>query len=341
MLVGGEKEAGILKKSVFLILILALTGLCWLVSMLWLGNRGGSWQVLVAAGCVLAVTALVWAALRVGPWVWLAAGLLTLLGLVIPSAQVVELGPGKLGIDTLLFWGTFFLPSLGLIVAAMLLSSGLKLLNNPPEKPAPVWLGAACLFLSGILLIKIFYNLYWLLVWDSTTDSLDIIWLFLPLLAALVSGLLLALTLPGRKMLAGLLYAMLVPALLAVVFASAKSVDWRKLTERRAELISQAIETYHARNGSYPQELQQLDPLSALTLRGPLIMYGQGWCYDGGQDAYRLGAVYRDHWSSPILYARIYQSHGDTSQLPPVCEVQLTALQRSLPDYYSLGESSE
>ena len=79
------------------------------------------------------------------------------------------------------------------------------------------------------------------------------------------------------------------------VSARAQSVDFRQLTEERAERASQAIETYCAREGRYPQDLRQLTPGYVLSLPGPVTIYGQDWCFDGGDDYYRLGYVYREH----------------------------------------------
>ena len=73
------------------------------------------------------------------------------------------------------------------------------------------------------------------------------------------------------------------------VSARAQRVDFRQLKGERTGWTSQAIETYYARKGSYPQDLRQLTPWYVLSLPGPVIIYGQDWCYDGGDDYYRLG----------------------------------------------------
>jgi hypothetical protein len=117
------------------------------------------------------------------------------------------------------------------------------------------------------------------------------------------------------------------------VSARAQRVDFRQLTEERAERVTQAIETYYAREGHYPQDLRQLTPWYALSLPGPVIIYGQEWCYDGGEDYYRLGYVYREHWSDPRLIGQIYKTKGEVPDLHGMCEEEVVALQKRYPDY--------
>jgi len=121
--------------------------------------------------------------------------------------------------------------------------------------------------------------------------------------------------------------------LMVAVSASAQRVDFRQLTEERAKHVAQAIESYYAKEGHYPQDLRQLTPQYALSLPGPVILYGQDWCYDGGADYYRLGYVYREHWSDPRLSGRICATKGRVPDLDGMCEEQVIALQERYPDY--------
>jgi hypothetical protein len=143
----------------------------------------------------------------------------------------------------------------------------------------------------------------------------------------------LSIALLGRTKLAGLLYSLLIPALMIAASAGAQRVDFRQLTEERAGRASQAIEAYYAREGRYPQDLRQLTPWYVLSLPGPVIIYGQDWCYDGGDDYYRLGYVYREHWSDPRLTGRIYRTIGEAPDLHGMCEEEIIALQRRYPGY--------
>jgi len=151
--------------------------------------------------------------------------------------------------------------------------------------------------------------------------------------AALLSGVTLSITLSGKMKWTGFLYSLLIPGLMIAVSARAQGVDFRQLTEARAERVTQAIESYYAREGHYPQDLRQLTPRHALWLPGPVIIYGQDWCYDGGDDYYRLGYVDREHWSDPRLIGRIYRTKGDVPDLHGMCEEEVAAIQKRYPNY--------
>jgi hypothetical protein len=62
-------------------------------------------------------------------------------------------------------------------------------------------------------------------------------------------------------------------------------------------------------------------------------MNGQAWCYDGGANYYRLGYVYREHWSDPRLSGRLHQLKGELPELGGLCEAEVAALQAQHPDY--------
>ena len=71
---------------------------------------------------------------------------------------------------------------------------------------------------------------------------------------------------------------------------------------------------------------------------GLCIIYGQDWCYDGGEDYYRLGYVYREHWSDPPTIGRIYKTKGEAPDLHDMCEEEIAALRNRYPylfyEYY-------
>jgi hypothetical protein len=54
-----------------------------------------------------------------------------------------------------------------------------------------------------------------------------------------------------------------------------------------------------------------------------MIMPEQSWCYESGTDFYRLGAVYREHWSSPYFSVRIYAAAGNVPEAGWVCDEEL------------------
>jgi hypothetical protein len=110
-------------------------------------------------------------------------------------------------------------------------------------------------------------------------------------------------------------------------------VDFRQLTATRAQRLSQAIEAYHARQGSYPQNLRQLMPRYTLSISEPVILYGEGWCYDGGDQFYRLGYVNRLHWSDPRLIGQLHSAQGTAPDLPPICAQEVAAIKARFPGY--------
>jgi hypothetical protein len=118
------------------------------------------------------------------------------------------------------------------------------------------------------------------------------------------------------------------------VYEFASTVDFRQLTEERAGRVNQAILAYQAREGSYPENLQQLIPRYLFTIPKPVIINRQNWCYDGGENYYRLGYVYRDHWYSPLLTGRIFAAQGELPDLPRLCSVEVEALIKHEPGYY-------
>jgi hypothetical protein len=328
----------------FALIILAIAS--WLsASFLW-GAQGPERLIVWAIVAWLFVSALAWAARRMSAKVWIYAGLLNLAGLFLPASIFVKIFPARLSepFGSPMAITLLSILSMALVTAALLLNSGLNLfkewrntgvLGGGGSQAQRKHVGKTALFvlaLSSLLLAKALHNLYWFMVWDTTYDPLGYFWLAVPVPAVLFSSVVLSIVLPGRTKLAGFLYLLLIPALIAIS-ARAQSVDFRQLTEERAERVSQAIEAYYTREGRYPQDLRQLTPWYALSLPGPVIIYGQDWCYDGGEDYYRLGYVYREHWSDPRLTGRIYRMKGEVPDLHRMCEEEVVALQKRYPNY--------
>lgn len=275
------------------------------------------------------------------------AGLLFLVGLTLPVSSLDRFLPGSapFGMPIAMALTLFLILSLALIIVAILLYSGLHLYQNLPVGSAEVGGGSptrhlqpgrpsAAVFTLGVLLLaKTLHSLYWLTVWDSTDDGLGYLWLLLPLMAVLFSAVLLSLVLPEKLKQAGLLFLLLIPLLLITVSAVAQRVDFRWLTEERAERINRGIEKYYEENGRYPQELQQLTPRYLLSLPDPIIIYGETWCYDRGDGYYRLGYLDRDHWSDPRLIGRIYKTAGELPDLQRMCEREFASIQQRYPEY--------
>jgi len=117
-----------------------------------------------------------------------------------------------------------------------------------------------------------------------------------------------------------------------LVSARAQRIDFRQLTVERAEQVSQALENYYSQEGRYPQDLQHLTPGYMLSLPVPVIIFGQNWCYDGGDVYYRFGYVYREHWSDPRLIGQVYATKGKLPDLNRMCDGEVVALQEGYPE---------
>jgi type II secretory pathway pseudopilin PulG len=334
-----------IKASYIIALILLTLGIWLSASFLW-GSLGPGWYLVLAIVAWLFLSGLVWAARNLSEKFWIYAGLFVLVVLFLPTSMLVGIFPAPLSqpLDSLVALSPLLTLSLALVIVALLLYSSLKLYRewqssgpvvDQDSEAQPKHVGriaSIALVLGALLLAKALHNFYWFTVWDNTDDSLGYIWLIFPFLAVLFSTGILSITLPGRSKVAGILYLLLIPALLIAASALAQSVDFRHLTEQRAGLANQAIETYYAQEGRYPQNLQQLTPWYILSLPGPFIIFGQDWCYDGGDGYYRLGYVYREHWSDPRLSGQIYSTKGEVPDLHGMCEGEVAALQERYPN---------
>ncbi len=323
---------------------LRLTGraleLVWLLLAAWAIGRVGSWlpspmppQVAAEEG-VTAVAVPTHSKMSKRQGFYLVAGLLLLLALLLPATTLAYLFPNDegnpLALSTAL--ALYLLQTIGLIVVAILLASGVHRWQAGGRKTAVLFGG-----LSMLLLITAVRYFYWLTVWDNTYDPLSYFWLFIPILGVFLVAIWLAFTLPHKAKWVSALYLFFVPAVMIITSAQAQRVDFRQLTENRAARVNQAIVTYHTQHGRYPETLRQLTPRYLLTLSEPVIIFGQEWCYEGDADQYRLGYVYREHWSDPRLVGRIHHStYATTSALPPLCEQEIMALQMRDPQYYGL-----
>ena len=165
------------------------------------------------------------------------------------------------------------------------------------------------------MLVKFYHNLSGLIMWDNTYDPIEFLWLILPILIAIICGVILMINLPGKTKLAGWLFLLLVPTMMWIVYVPAVNIDPHQVTTERAERLSYAIENYYQREGKYPQTLSQLVPRDRLFIPVPMIINGQSWCYDAGSDSYRLGSVDRVIGVPPAFYGTIFTSVGDTSGL--------------------------
>jgi len=274
------------------------------LALVWTLGRDG--RPLAAVGVLAAFAGLGWYnALIAGAW------------------QLPE-SPGWLSLPALAL--SYSLPSLAVALAAVMVSSALQ----PPRpdqagaaSPWPaVWRLAVALSLLGYL----GYTIAWVSVWDQTSDGMSGLSLSLSAgLGAIAAGMVLALTASGWRRLAGLAFGVAVPLALFAAFDYGWDISYHALTEARAARLEAALERYHARTGSYPADLTALIPGELWWIPAPVILRGQGWCYQAGPETYRLGAVYREYFSTP-LSVRVYASVNDPLGTTWDCDARLAEL---------------
>lgn len=223
------------------------------------------------------------------------------------------------------------IPGLGIAIASVLL---MKIMDPThgnrsirEERTTKLGLKNLSLFITGILLIAgTAYALYWHTIWDSTSDGLASIFILLPsILVAIGSGIVIAIKGNVPAKITGILLGFLIPILLINVQESGWQVSYHEITENRAARIENALEKYFEREGNYPAQLSELTPRDMLFVRPPVILMGEEWCYQGQMDSYRLGAVYREYFSTPFSI-REYVSAGDPDDVWD-CEERLPEIQ--------------
>jgi hypothetical protein len=197
----------------------------------------------------------------------------------------------------------FGAPSLLVVIAAGLITNGLQ--HGGGKRPFLL------ITLAVALVGTLAYSTYWSSVWDQTSDGLG--GLFLSHSSSVVAvgaGIVMAVKLTGWQRAAGLLFAIVTPLLLLLFFEWGWQVSYHDLTEARAERITQALASYHQREGAYPPALEALTPRDLLYLHQPVEIQGETWCYQGGAHFYRLGAFYREYFSLPVQL-KVFAAQGE------------------------------
>jgi hypothetical protein len=286
-----------------------------LVLFVWLGFAGEPSIVpIVVFGGML--TALVW---RAWGWVnrWTMAAypvLMLLLLLALWSTDTARsLFEHPAWLASIVNIGLALVPGAAIIVAARLVQAGFGS-GSPVDWPRLM----LSLVSVALILFLLGYQVMLASIWDVATDGLSGIFLVgLTSLAGIASALILIWKLPGRRKLAAILFAALVP----VTMISAERLGtfdregkWGTLpiqvTAARAEKIDMAIKKFHAENEIYPQTLSELTPRYLLYVPVPYMIREQDWCYEGGRDYYRFGYVYREMFSLPAS-VRLHAAQGE------------------------------
>lgn len=279
---------------------------------------------LVVDGVIIAVTWKLWN--RLGRWQPAFCALLAaLLGFGIWATDTQRPSPGtSTWLGTLIPFAVYFLiPALAVVVAARLIGNRNRSTSSVDQ--SPVFLFLRWLVAFGFLFL-VGYQIMLGSIWDVATDGLRGLSLLLVVgLTAIAATLILLRTLPGRWKLSAIAFVMLVFFIMEGAHRLGTydpDGKWGKLptlmTEQRAETIDLALQRYHARNGRYPDSLNDLTPQYLLYLPAPFIIPGQTWCYQGGPDYYRIGYLYREYFSSPTS-VRIHATAGEPPDSAGLC----------------------
>jgi hypothetical protein len=211
----------------------------------------------------------------------------------------------------------------GLMPALLVVLAALLFYRVALPRPATggSWLArGATLLLAVSLLASLPYAIFWGSVWDQTSDGLFGVFVAQPnAVLALVAGMVVAFGTTGRGKVAGVLFMLLAPLLLLQAFEAGWRVSYHEITEDRAERIVAALDQYRVREGHYPASLSDLTPRDLRYIQQPIILRTETWCYEAGDDHYRLAALYREFFSSPVSL-RLYAAAGEPPDGPWSCQ---------------------
>jgi hypothetical protein len=224
-------------------------------------------------------------------------------------------------------------PGIAVTLAAFFTYTGFQRFARPDEtaqveQSRTTWLSTvARLGLAVIMVAYMAFTIYWASIWDQTSDGLGgIFYMIEASVIAIGAGMLIALASTSWRRLAGAGFAVLVPLLMYTAFNQGWAWGiYKPMTEQRAADIQNALEHFRDRNGRYPSLLEELVPRDLLWIPEPIIFRGESWCYQGGPDFFRLGAIYRDFFGSPLTY-KVYASTGSPPSQPSACENRLPEL---------------
>jgi hypothetical protein len=158
---------------------------------------------------------------------------------------------------------------------------------------------------------------------------------FFTILLSILAGMLVAGQYRGENQLVRLAYLVLVPVMIAGSYAFAWLFNPQTITQARADRLASAIERYHENQGTYPENLSDLTPAYLPIILGPLTGRGQIWCYQAGEDYYRLGYAYfqryyQETFPTPYSEIKIPHSLGEAPAGPWICDEELERNQTRL-----------
>ena len=282
------------------------------------------------------VTALAWQA-----WGWrgkrrwlayLALLLLLLMvcaGYLIPTSWLMNRPKWLYG--SILIGNLFVWPIVAVVLIARLVYTRIAS-DQPSNWPATV----IRLAVAVLLLLVIGDLIVTETVWVQAEDSLSVI-PGVVFMVATAAAMLLAWAVTGWRRLGALGFVLLVTLTASYAFNRgswmALSPPW--VTEARAEKINRAIQRYYERQGHYPSRLANLMPFYLWRIPQPMIFRDQTWCYEGGNDYYRLGYVHQRAFGVPPEYIsiRIHAAVGKPPESSWPCDDELERAKSKAPGY--------
>ena len=202
--------------------------------------------------------------------------------------------------------------------------------------------GALRLALAFTILGALAYTIFWSSVWDQTSDGMGgLLYLMLAVLAGVGAGAVMGINAKSWFRLSGFVFAVTVPALMIWAFNSGWQVPFAGITEDRAARIKTAVESFYSRTGRYPSMLNELAPRDLLYVPQPVMFRGEGWCYQGSADYYRLGSFFHEYFSSPVSL-KIYSQAGSPPETGWACAERLAYMKQRYgpPDFMEFGGSN-
>jgi hypothetical protein len=275
--------------------------------------------------------------------IWRMAAILALSFLFLASASQVLLPNPVLydlprGLSSPLFaMATFYWPVAAVALAARMIQLGLRGFSGSwlrdwralvPRLPR--------LLFAALLMCYLAYQLTIAVIWDRATDGLGAVFLGEVLFfTCLVAVMVLAesKTAQERYTKSAVLFSTLLVVFILGACIIGGSNSPPEITAARAARIDRAIQRYYQRHERYPADLYELVPGYLVYLPQPVIFRDQTWCYQGGEDFYRLGYVYQPGFGAPKnqIAIRLSASSGQ----PPLpywpCEDELKKKQADAP----------
>jgi hypothetical protein len=180
--------------------------------------------------------------------------------------------------------------------------------------------------MSSFLLINLVYTIFWVSIWDHTDNGLGAVWMAITgsFLSIAAGGLIMERR-KGWLRSVGLVYLIPVTALIWAAFGIGIRYPYHPISDHRAIQIQEAIQKYFEKNGAYPATLSELVPRQLLWVPRQLILRSEDWCYQGGQDYYRLGVFWRDRFSG-LLETKTYASEGNPPDAGWACQENLVKM---------------